>query len=167
MATNCHWPYKDTAISGGAEPAFKQTPLNFSADFAKLETKANQAIITNSTSPLDRPETIRYAFTTVANIYSKTGIDPSYYGPSRKGFSILAQVNDNLSVTDDVTKKTIVLPLSAHIVMKGACHEAINGEMMTILLKRLIGALCEQGAATPDARLNSLIRGALLPKVLV
>lgn len=167
MAATCSWPFKDTTITGGAEPAFKQTPLNFSADFSKLETKANQALITNSTCPLDRPETIRFAYTSIANVYSKTGIDPNYYGPSRKGFSVLAQVTDSVTLVDEVSKKAIYLPLSAHIVLKGACHEVVNGQLMAVLLKRLIGALCEQGDATPDARLNSLIRGAVLPKVLI
>jgi hypothetical protein len=161
-------PYNDTALAAGAK-AGNLTPasLNYTQDFTKRETKANQAIISNLTSPLDRPETIRFAYQGIADVYKGTGIDPSVYASSRKGFSVLVQVNDTISVVDSDTKKRVDLPISAHLVFKGPQHEAVSGEVIRQLIARVIGALYEEGAATPDARINSLIRGAVLPKALV
>jgi hypothetical protein len=116
---------------------------------------------------LDRPETIRFAYQGIADVYKGTGIDPSVYASSRKGFSVLVQVNDTISVVDSDTKKRVDLPISAHLVFKGPQHEAVSGEVIRQLIARVIGALYEEGAATPDARINSLIRGAVLPKALV
>lgn len=155
-------PLADSTVVGKIQPA----TLNFSKDFAKKEAKSDDMVLTNLTSPLDCVETVRFAYNKVSNIYANTGIDPNVYSSSRVGFSILAQVNATMTATTAEGKRTD-LPLTAHLVLKGPASEHVDGAVMAQLLARLLGCVFEEGAATPDARLNSLIRGALLPKSLV
>lgn len=159
------WNYTDSSVEkvGVLQPA----SVNYSLDFRKKETKANQAILLNLTSPLDRQETVRFATDRIANVYTGSGIPSSLYAPNRSGVSALVQVNDVLTSVDDTDGTRVDLPVSAHIVLRVPIHAAVTGEVLTTLVKRLIGFLYEQSATTPDARLNALIRGALLPTVLV
>lgn len=167
MAITTKWNVTDTPLAGGTVAGnLVPATLNFSSDFAKKEAKTGEIVLANLTSPLDCVETVRYAYAKVSNIYANTGIDPNVYASSRLGFSVLSQVNPTITVIDDKGVRTD-LPLSAHIVLKGPASEYITGAVLTQLVSRLIGTLYEEGAATADARLNSLIRGALLPKSLV
>lgn len=166
MATTVSWNYSDSGIYPAIEKSLEIPSLNFTSDFVKKETKANEALLANLTSPLGRAETVRFAYQRIANIYNNTGIDPSVYAASKYGFSVLAQLNDILTVVDDTTGYRVDLPLSAHLVVKGPQNEAITGERLRTLVARLVALLYEQTADTPDSRLNSLIRGAVLPKAL-
>lgn len=157
------WNHTDTAVS--AVGSLQPDSLNFSVDFAKMATKAQEAVVTNLTSPVDRKETIRWAYSRIANVYTGSDISPSAYAMNKTGASVLAQLNCVLSFSDDAGVRTD-LPLSAHLVMKVPNHEAITGTILSSLLKRLVGTLYEESDSSMDARLTALVHGAVLPKAI-
>lgn len=94
--------YTDTPVEGVTELTFPRAILNFGKDFrVKSNNAGKEVVLTNITSPVDRPEKIRIAYTDVANVYSGTGVEASVLAPTKRGVSILAQVTETISVTDD------------------------------------------------------------------
>jgi hypothetical protein len=162
------WNYTDT--SGVTVTDLSPAALNFSADFSKQEAakknSSNEVTLTNEKSPFGTPETIRYAASRVSNVYSGTGIEAGAYSNVRSGVSALVQVNDVLIVHNDDNTVTN-LPVKAHCVIQVPNNEAITVDVINTIFSRLVGACYEQGGTSPGPRLNSLLRGALLPKVLV
>jgi hypothetical protein len=161
------WNYNDTTgvTVGDLSPA----AINFSADFAKRESSkkaGNEVYIVNEKSPFGTPETIRFAVDRVSNIYSGTGIEPGTYASVKSGTSALVQLNDVL-ITQDADGNAINLPVKAHLVIAVPNNENITVEVLNTAFCRLVGACYEQGGTAPGPRLNSLLRGALLPKSLV
>lgn len=139
--------------------------LSYSADFAVKENTTDKVVLTNRTSPLNQPEYIRYGYQNVSNIYSGTGIDPSVMATTKRGVSVVGQVDDTISVTcasEASCDKTIMLPVSAHWVIKTPISQYISTEMLLDLLLRAVStafATTEVGSN----RLEAIIRGALKP----
>lgn len=165
MAKQISWGYNDTP-TGGAAKTLARSDFNYMDDFRCVSEKPGEVIITNITSPLDRPEQIRYATSNVANVYAGTSIDESVYAPSKRGVSLLAQVTETVSVTDDADADfRIDLPLSAHLVIKTPASEHISADMVATLVGRLVGSLFESDDTT-NTRLDAMLRGSLQPKGL-
>jgi hypothetical protein len=158
--------YTDTAISGVSSLTFPRGLVNLSKDFRVKSNNGKEVVLTNVTSPIDRPENVRLAYTEVANIYSGTGIEPSVAAPSKKGVSVLAQVTDVLSVTDSADADyRIDLPLSAHLVIKVPASEYITSAQVQTLIGRLLSGLFDTGS-TSGTRLEAILRGSLVPSEL-
>jgi hypothetical protein len=156
--------YTDTPISGVTKLDFPRGLLNYKSDFRiKSNPNGKEVVITNLTSPIDRPENIRLAYQEVQNVYSNTDVDPAVYAPSKRGTSILAQISETLSVTDSVDADyRIDLPISAHLVIKVPANEHINAAAVQVLVGRLLSSLFDTGSLT-DSRLEAILRGSLLP----
>lgn len=155
--------YTDTPISGVTSLDLSRGLVNFGADFRKKSESTNELILTNLTSPVDRPERFRYAYNDVANVYSGTGIDATVYSPSKKGVSVLIQLTETFSVTDSVDPTyRIDLPVSAHMVLKIPANENITAAMVETLIGRLASGAYETGSETVS-RLQSILRGSLTP----
>lgn len=157
------WNFTDTTTTSVGQ--IQPNTINYAADFAKKTVDAGSVIITNLTSPLDRIETIRYAVSKVNNVYSGTGIESGFHSVVKSGVSVLIQDNTVLSETIDSTR--VDYPISAHIVLRIPLASIITSEILDQVMARLIGACYDQSGATPGPRLNKLIRGALLPSVMV
>jgi hypothetical protein len=154
--------YTDTAIAGNPTQNFVRANVNFAADFRVKSNNGKEVILTNITSPIDCPENIRLAYTDVANIYSGTGIDPSVNAPTKRGISVLAQITDVLTVTDDADADYRVdLPLSAHLVIKVPSSEFITSARVQTLVARLLSSLYSTGVTT-TTRLDAILRGSLV-----
>lgn len=154
--------YTDTIST---EKSLNRPDLDFGNDFSVTKEDEGVTIVTNLTTPLDQPETIRWQVQEIANIYSGSGIDPSVYGTSKKGFSLVTQLNNVLRVTDSEDSTFQVdLPVSAHLVIKAPQNQYINEEVLIKCVNRLVSALYDTGQDT--SRLNSLIRGAMTPNNL-
>lgn len=137
--------------------------LDFASDFAAKSTKDGLVILTNITSPLDRPENLRFAYSEIANVYEGTKVDPSYLGTSKRGVSVLCQVTDIFSLTDsEDTAYRVDLPVSAHIVLRIPACEYITPDMAKALVLRAVSGLFATGAVT-SSRIASLLRGSLEP----
>jgi hypothetical protein len=156
--------YTDTPVSGVSSLTFPRAILNYGKDFrVKSNNSGKEVILTNITSPTDRPENIRIGYADIANIYNGTGVEPSVSAPTKKGVSVLAQVTDVISVTDDANSDfRIDLPVSAHLVIKVPSSEYITSAEVQTLLGRLLSSLYDTGVST-TSRLDAILRGSLVP----
>jgi hypothetical protein len=156
--------YNDTPVEGVTSLTFPRAVLNIQKDFrVKSNNNGKEVVLTNITSPIDRPENIRLAYTDVVNIYNGTGIEPSVASPTKKGVSVLAQVTDVLSVTDTTDADfRIDLPLSAHLVIKVPASEYITSAQVQAVVGRLLSSLFDTGVST-TSRLEAILRGSLVP----
>lgn len=156
--------YTDTAIAGVSTLPFARGLVNIAADFrVKSNVAGKEVILTNITSPPDRPEKIRIGYTDVANVYSGTGIEPSVSAPTKRGTQILAQITEVISVTDDADSDfRIDLPVSYHLVIKVPTSEFITSSDVLTGVGRLLSGLFDTGATT-SSRLDAILRGALVP----
>jgi hypothetical protein len=165
MTKVLNYGFTDTPVEGVTGPLnFQRDVLNFQKDFrVKTNNPGKEVVLTNITSPVDRPENVRLAYQDIANIYSGTGIEPSVLSPSKKGVSILAQVTEVLSITDTTDASYRVdKPASAHLVLKLAQDEMITPTVVEKLIGRLLSSLYDSGLLTEE-RLKAILRGSLVP----
>lgn len=163
MATSVNVGFTDTAIAGNPTLNLLRGSVNFGADFRVKSETSNELVLTNLTSPVDRPETFKFSFGEIANIYSGSNVDPSAYAPSKKGISVLASLSETYAVTDTVDPSYRVdLPVSAHVVIKVPANENITAAMIQTLVARMLSGLYETGLTT-TGRISSLVRGSLTP----
>lgn len=159
--------YTDTPIEGVDKLSLDRGLLNFKEDFrVKSNDNGKEIILTNITSPIDRPENIRIAYNQVSNIYNGTGIEPSMLATSKRGVNILTQLTDILSVVDDTDPDYRVdLPVSCHLVIKAPASEHINSDVILTSVGRLLSSLFATGS-NETARLEAILRGSLVPSDL-
>lgn len=163
MAKVVNMGYTDTAIAGNPTLNLARAPLNFAADYRVKTNQPQEVVLANITSPIDRPENVRIAFSNVANIYAGTSIEPSLAAPTKGGVSLLIQVTDVISVTDDTDPDyRIDLPVSYHLVIKVPKNENLTTTMIETGVKRVLSGLYDTGATTLT-RLQALLRGSLVP----
>lgn len=155
--------YTDTPIEGVSSLNFPRALLNFSKDFRVKSDTGKEVVLVNTTSPLGAIEKIRISYSDVANVYSGTGIDASIMAPTKQGVSILAQVTDVISVTDDTNADyRIDLPISCHLVVKIPASEHISASDVQARIGRLLSSLFDTGVST-TTRLEAILRGSLVP----
>lgn len=159
--------HSDTPIEGVTALTFPRAILNIEKDFRiKSNDAGKEIVLTNLTSPIDRPEKIRIAYSEIANIYSGTGIDPAMSAPSKKGVSLLIQVTNVMSVTDDTDPSyRIDQPFSAHLVLKLPSSEYLTGAVVQEQIGRLLSSCFDSGSLS-TTRLEALLRGSLVPSDL-
>lgn len=155
--------HTDTAISGVSSLNLARGLVNFAADWKIKADDPNQVIATNLTSPLNAPETFRFGCQEVADVYKGSGVDISLVSQSKRGVSILAQLNEIWTVTDTTDASyEVQLPVSAHIVIKVPTNENITPAMVQTLLGRVASGFYNTGLATTE-RFQSMLRGSLKP----
>ena len=158
--------YTDTPISGVTSLDFPRGKINFKSDFRIMESTAEKAAVTNLTSPIDRPEVFQWTLSNIKDVYAGSGIDPSVYGPSRRGVKVFCKVSDIFSVTDATDPDFRVdLPVSAHLLVNVPASEYITSEMVQTLIGRVVSGYYETGS-TATTRIAALTRGSLLPSDL-
>lgn len=167
MAKQLSVNYTDTATSTGAAVKLTLPQLNYGVDFRVTRDDAEEAVVTNLTSPIDQPERFRWAHNNIADVYKNTGIDPTLYYPSRRGTQVLCQLTDVYKVTDTADAAYLaLLPVSCHLVIKVPNNDLISPEVAETLIGRMLAGLYETTATNQYTRLRSLLRGALLPASL-
>lgn len=164
MAISIDAGYTDTSIEDVTELNFARGLVNFDADFrVKSNTPGKEVVLTNITSPIDRPEKFRISYSEVSNVYNGTGIDQSAYAASKKGVSVLVQLTEVLSVVDSADADYRVdLPVSYHLVIKVPASGNIPAASIQAGIGRLLSGLYETGS-TATSRLESILRGSLVP----
>jgi len=163
MAKVVSMGYTDTPVGGVPSLTFPRAVLNFAADFRVKSNQPNEVVLANITSPIDRTEQIRVAFNNITNVYTGTSIEPSLAAPTKRGISVLCQVTDIISVTDDTDPDyRIDLPVSYHLVIKIPANENLTTTMIQQGLGRMISGIFDTGSETLT-RLEALIRGSLTP----
>jgi hypothetical protein len=137
--------------------------LSWGTDFKTKVDDPNEVIVTNVTCPLDRPETIRFGYTEIADVYKNTSIDSSVYAPTKRGIQLLAQVNDVYTVTDSVdTQYRVDLPVQAHLVIKVPANELITADEVNKLIARAVSTFYATATVTSE-KIAAMIRGSLRP----
>lgn len=164
MAITVNKNYTDTAIAGAVDVSKVLAKINFESDFVRGDLSSNEAIIHNLTSPISFPETFRFGISRPTNVFKGTGVDPSFYPPSRQGVQILTRVEEIWTVEDsgDPSFK-IALPVSAHTVVRVPNSEYITASDVQTLLIRLLSLSYGQNASTNE-RITGLLHGSLLPQ---
>lgn len=166
MALSVKVNYTDTPVSGAQAPEITIPVLNYSDDFRIDTNRPSEAILANITSPLGKPEKIRYAASDVSNVYSGTDVDRALWAPTLKGVSILAQLVDTYTVVDSADPTfEMALPMECHLVVKVPANELITADMVETFIGRLLATLFETGD-TGTTRLKALLRKSLVPKGL-
>lgn len=153
--------YIDTAIPGVSSLAFARGLVNYPVDFRITSETTGEVKLTNLTSPLDRPETVRIAYSVIPDVYKGSGISVNVQPPSSKGVSILCQVT-NVYRDTTIAASPIDLPVSTHMVIRVPAHSSITAELVQAHIGRLISSLYDTGS-TGTSRLESLLRGSLQP----
>lgn len=158
--------YTDTPPAGGATKAFTRPNLNYAANFSVMVSTDNKAVITNLTTPVDQPETIRWQESNIANIYDGTTIDPSVYATSKQGISLVSQVNCILRVTDSVDPTFQVdLPIAVHMVVKLPKSQYITSANLQTVMARCVAAYFDTDS-DGVTRIDKLVRGSMLPSTM-
>lgn len=166
MAKSIALNHTDSGVSGVTTLTLDRAILNYGLDYRIKSQDASTAILTNMTSPVDKPETFKIAVSQVKDVYKGTNIDTNMYAPSRRGVSILCALQDTWSETDSADATYAAdYPISAHLVLKVPLTATITPAMIQTALGRLISGLYDSGDAT-TGRLAAIMRGSLLPKDL-
>lgn len=153
----------DTAVSGVTAPTLTIPVLNYGTDFRVKTESAKEVILTNTTSPLDQNETVRFGFSEIADIYAKSGLNSDQKSGTLKGVNVLAQINETMKVTDSTNAAfSQYLPMSAHLVIKVPQSGYITPAIVQTLITRLIATLYENGVSN----ISSLTKGVLVPRQL-
>lgn len=149
--------------AGSTQTVNAAVPI-WASQFSVTKNTPTEVTAQMTGSPLAAPTTVRWARQPIANVYTASGIDPGYRGPVVRGFSVLSQFNGVAEYTDSATPPgTVFYPIAAHLVMKLPAFENSDGGLTRQAVSWLLGTLFESGATSPQGRLNSLLRGALLP----
>lgn len=163
MALTTSFGYSDTITT---TKNIAVPDLDYDKDFAVVKDDADEVVLTNTTSPLDQPETLRFGYQNVANIYANTGIDPSYMSITRKGVSLVAQVNDILRVScsdEGACNMNIIdLPVTAHVVVKVPLSQYVTASEAMKVVNRAVSSLYATGT-TGTTRLEAMLRHSLMP----
>lgn len=163
MSKSTSFGYTDTADGGATTKTLTRANLNWPVDFVATEKSAMKFSAANKTSPADQLETVRVQAAEIADVYKGTSIDPSAYAASRKGISIVAQINDILRVSEstDVTYQ-VDLPISAHMVLKVPLNSNITADQVMAVAARCISLLFNSNDVL-STRIANLLRGAMTP----
>lgn len=153
----------DTAISGVTAPSITLPVINYPIDYRVKVDGPKDVIITNVTTPLDQPESVRYGYSDISDIYKNAGLNTDQVIGSKNGLSVLTQLNTTLKVTDD-TGATVLgyLPITAHLVVKVPKSGYITDAILQSVVSRLVATCYSDG----KFNLMTLSRGAITPKGL-
>lgn len=155
--------YTNTPIDGGVPATIAVDPINFGADFRVYKDTNDELWLTNITSPIDRPERVRYARKEVKNVYLGTDISPSAQAASRKGVNLHVQLQQNFATTE--ADRVVHLPVTTSVTIKVPASSAIDAQEVLGSVSRLLSTLFATGS-DDSARLAALLRGSLEPNDL-
>jgi hypothetical protein len=152
--------FTNTPITGGVAKSIALDPINFGADFRVFKDTSDELWLTNVTSPIDRPERVRYAMKEVKNVYQGTDVSLSAQAASRKGVNLHVQLQQNFATTE--VDRVVHLPVTTSITIKVPASANIDAAEVKSSVSRLLSTLFETGSDKPD-RLAALLRGSLEP----
>lgn len=163
MSKSISYGYVDTPIPGVGELSLPRAVVNFSSDYRTREDEPDNVILTNLTAPQGKPESFRFAYSEVADVYKGTNIEPALRTQTKRGVQVLVRVDETWQVKDSADPTyEVALPVSAHLVLKIPNSDMITSEQVEYLVGRLVSGLFNSGETGTD-RLTSLLRGSLKP----
>lgn len=165
--TSGHWTvsddYTDTVT---ATKSLVIPDLSYKVDYAKKEDEPTTASITNTTSAgLTPSETVKFGYSTVANIYTNTDVDAVACSPSKRGVQVMAELTENYKAVNSVTGDEIILPCKGRVVLRFPSMSCVNNQLVADLFARSVSAALNTGL-TDASRIVELAKGSLLPSGL-
>lgn len=160
------WGYLQSADSSRTDGGLYSTKvpqIYWAEDFAITKNDAGTVELTNRTSPINQPETIRFQIRDVANVYAGSRVDPEYYSPVKSGRQFVCSIMDTAKATD-ATGKTVLLPCKAHFVMQLPNSDVYSSARLKELLHRMFALAFDAATKDEANRLLELSRGAMNPK---
>jgi hypothetical protein len=117
-------------------------------DFAKTTDVAGEYSMTNTQSPIGFPEKVEVTSKTIQNVYSTSGIDPSFYLPTKRGQRVHTKLTEVWSYADseDPSKPVYALPVTATLVLTVPQMQAISKNDIVALFKRLLAVWYTDGS---------------------
>lgn len=162
MAKIINKGYKDTPVTNPVPLTLTREPVNFGKDFRVFKSSNDELVLTNVTSPIDRPERLRIARKEVANVYQGTDLSASVHAPSKKGVNLHLQLQQVVEVTDDANPEFLVhAPITTSITIKTPASY-VDAAMVIDSVERLLSGLYETNSTSSD-RMAGLLRGSLSP----
>lgn len=163
MAKVLSFNHVDTPISGVTTNQVNLALVNFGADFRVEKMASDEVVITNLRSPLGDPERFRHAYSTVANVYKNTEIEPALRSQNTRGVRLLIQHTDIASVVDAADPTFLVkVPFKANLTLEIPANEYVTATNVKDYMLRSLTGMFETGSNT-SARLEAELRGSLLP----
>lgn len=164
--------YTDTLASS---PKNISVPdLDWNVDYVLTSDEPMEADIANITgSDLTSHEKVRFAKSTVGNVYTGTDIATANQLPSKKGVQVMAEVNAEYKCVNSVSGEEYQLPCKGRVVLRFPSHVAVTNALVKDVLVRAIasafatkGSSSATGAGVDESRIVSMARGALVPEGL-
>lgn len=169
MAKVVNLNLNDTPISGApTTTGFKA--INFAADYVKSQNTPLSCLLTYNKAPYDAPQTVRFSSTPISNIYANTAVDPSYQLPYKRGQSLLAQLTQIATITDDADPTYRVdLPFESHLVFRCPQTSFLTDAQLYGIIQRAFCTLADSAMDPVNffgSRIAMLLRGGMVPKGL-
>lgn len=152
-----------TAVAGVTAITFAVAPLNFDADFQRIDGGAGSAwIATDVTSAREFPSTVRIAQQSRANVYAGTSIDPSCYLSTKRGTDTIVEVREVHSEVDSEDSTYLkAWPMRLAITLTAPDANQVDAASIQRMLARAVAALAVQGDDELTAGLNNLLHGVV------
>lgn len=143
--------------------ALDPDPINWGADYRVKLEKAGEVIVSNIKAPIDAPETIRFAWSEISDVFKGSSLKATP-GQVTDGISILAQLNCVGINSGQIGSESF--PISAHLVLKVPKGMYMDSSDIGVILSRLLGSIYETKDAAFTDRVDAVLRGILTPKDL-
>lgn len=152
-----HGPVR-TPVEGVASLTVAPEPLNFAADFRRIDQAPGRVVYTDVTSPVSQPSTLRIAQSARPNIYAGTSIETAAMLPLKRGCDTVVEIKEVWSLTDAGDPTFIqLIPVRAALTLNLPNCADITDEDVKYLVNKVIAALAEQDAATLDSGITDLL----------
>lgn len=151
-----------TAVDGVTDVTFPVAPLNYDADFRVLEEGPGKVVLTDITSPLNQPSTLRIAQSVRANVYTNSDIDSSAYLSSKKGADTIVEVREiwsKTTVSDPSYER--LFPVRCAITLTVPTDAIIDTTSVQRLIARAVAAFATMGDDSYDNGIDALLHGVV------
>ena len=153
----------DTTDTDTTAKNFAIPNLKFASDFTKTQDEPGQAIIANATGTgIESSESIRFACSTVNNVYANAGVDVALQPPLKKGVQVMAEIKTTYHAENSVSGASVDLPCVGRVVLRFPTYSVVTDDLVEDLLKRTVASIFADGK-TDVSRVLDLARNSLLP----
>lgn len=129
-------------------------------DYRWEKEEPGEAILRAVVGSVDQPNRIRYAVSSVPNLFTGQSVVSPASGQPTLGLSILTQVQEVWKIDDSADMLApIYYPASCHFVIRVPNHSLVTSAVVAGLMRRTIGAPFRNGTDALDVALNPLLYG--------
>lgn len=162
--TTGNWTVKSLTKDSIEQSKTPSVPdLSYAVDYSKTLDEPDEARVANVTgSDVVSPEYIRYAKSTVANVYTNTDCEAAAQAPIKNGVQVMSELHTKYRAINSVTGEEIDVPCVGRIVLRVPTFSAVTEDLVSDLLARTVAAAYNTGSSDAS-RIMEMARGSLLP----